>query len=273
MPIFLPVGGTSTGRGGALTGPSSSLVSPSSTLSTPSTLVLSPPIVTVDPDAANVTQHVNADMTTASKIHAFYCAFGDMGCTRLMVDATAGARPSVFTTNTTKKLRLFALSAGGSGLSVRDRALYWESLLAVEQDALEGTGRVGRLQTMFLDAAAFVRLLKGEQDRAMLDKRWRVTDITVDGATVPFYSRDLMGVLVEAAEGAARIAVRGERRFGAGGERMRTGALDSDLFLEEQEDVFMVHSYDVKGNMFVMATQLYSDAALVSRSGGTDALD
>lgn len=52
------------------------------------------------------------------------------------------------------------------------------------------------------------------------------------------------------------------------GDVVRTGTLDSDLYLNEQESVMNIHGKNGAGKCFVMAVQLFSDAALVSWSGG-----
>lgn len=95
-----------------------------------------------------------------------------------------------------------------------------------------------------------------------------VADIKAGGQTAPFYFRDLMGVLVDAAQRAASIKLRGERRQDADGNVLRSGTLDSDVFLAEQDDVLSDARHSGIDKKFVMAVQLFSDAALVSWSGG-----
>lgn len=51
------------------------------------------------------------------------------------------------------------------------------------------------------------------------------------------------------------------------GDVVRTGTLDSDLYLNEQESVMNIHGKNGAGKCFLMAVQLFSDAALVSWSG------
>lgn len=73
--------------------------------------------------------------TTAEKVRAYYTSFGDMGRTRPLVSSTS-VRPSNFDTDELKQMRLFALSAGGKGLSQKARAEFYNSAVNAERAAL-----------------------------------------------------------------------------------------------------------------------------------------
>jgi len=60
---------------------------------------------------------------------------GDKQRTRLLVPATS-TESSVFDTNELKDMRLFALSAGGKGLSQKTRADYNQTTVCAERAAL-----------------------------------------------------------------------------------------------------------------------------------------
>lgn len=75
--------------------------------------------------------------TTAEKLRAYYAAFGDKQQTRLLVPATS-TESSVFDTNELKDMWLFALSAGGKGLSQKTRADYNQTTVCAERAALRG---------------------------------------------------------------------------------------------------------------------------------------
>lgn len=99
-----------------------------------------------------------------------------------------------------------------------------------------------------------------------------VADIKMDSRTVPFFFRDQMAVLVDAAQSAPSVSLHGERRVDANGNVVRSGTLDSDIYLSAQEDVASDARYSGIENKFVMAVQLFSDAALVSWSRGMSCL-
>jgi len=234
------------------------------------------------------------------RVWQFYKKFPDMERTRLLVRPAERVLPSRFVTEEHKRMRLFALLAGGSGLSQKGKAEYWESTVAVERAAMRMAaeadvrrkkrkrGKNGRgarvkvevhpgpLESAFPTASAFVRSLKGEQNRCLSEQRWRETEISVRDKVYKFFSRDLMEVATEALVSATKVVLRGARRWGADGVRVRTNTLDSDLYLTEQEDVVRMHGGKTHKGMalpvFVMGVQLFSDAALVSWNGGTSAI-
>jgi len=183
----------------------------------------------------------------AARILAYYRSKGDMQRTKPYVDSNAARKPKKFNTQTLRKFRLFALSTGRCGLSNKGRAEYWESVVAAEVAAAAGTGR-------FLH-----------------ELRWRQTEIVIGEQTFTFYSRDLCDVAIDAILLAEELTLFGERRVRGDGSIIRTGTMDSDLFLKEQDSVFEIHKLAPSDRVFVLAAQLYSDAALISWSGGTSA--
>lgn len=207
-------------------------------------------------------------MATATQIHDFYRQWDDTSRTHPVVEHVAGGRVSTFTTQKLEKFRSFVLSVGGCGLSGPDKEKFWDTVVTGEREALHGTSRQGPMETAFPTAASFTASLRDDADRCMQELDWRGTPFDVAGKTVHFYSRDLMKVLVETAESATKLVIKGERRKNVDGDVVRTGTLDSDLYLNEQESVMNIHGKNGAGKCFVMAVQLFSDAALVSWSGG-----
>jgi len=231
----------------------------------------------------------------ANRIAAFYRAKGDMGRTTLYVPPKLGARKSDFVSPELKSMRLFALSAGGCGLSTKAKQEYYETTLAIERAAMRmvaaaearrkkrkkgknGKGKapklvvkLGPLESAFPSAASFVRSLKGEQSRCLSELEWRETDIIVRDKVYKFYSRDMLRVATDALTSAVKVCLRGERRHDPAGNVIRTNTLDSDIYLEEQADVSRLHAgkrsrgKDVPP--FTLAIQVFSDAALVSWNG------
>lgn len=127
---------------------------------------------------------------------------------------------------------------------------------------------VGTLEAAFPAAEAFVCSLKGEADRCLAEQKWRVTDIVEGGKIYPFNNMCVLEVAKDIFENAEKLQLRVQRTYETDGSRKRTGSLDSDVFMEEQEDVLRRQSSNAVP-AFVMATQLFSDAAVVLWNGGT----
>lgn len=207
----------------------------------------------------------------AGMIQQYYRDFDDMATVRPIVEQVEGGRPQRFNTPTLRMFRSFAVSVGGSGLSGSDRELFWENIVAAEREALRGTSAsecLGPMEAAFSSAHKFKASLRTDADQCMQDLKWMVADIKTASQTVPFYFRDLLGVLVNAAQQATCIKLRGERRWDADGNVVRSGTLDSDVYLAEQDDVLSDARHSGIDKKFVMGVQLFSDSALVSWSGG-----
>lgn len=73
---------------------------------------------------------------TPALVHEYYKAFGDLERTEPVVPQQRGGRPSLFVTDELKAMRMFVLSAGGRGLSVKARAEYYHTTVLAERAAL-----------------------------------------------------------------------------------------------------------------------------------------
>jgi len=210
----------------------------------------------------------------ADRIYAYCRAKGDTERTRSVCNPAVAGTPSAFNNPALRKIRLFAVSTGRSGLSVTDKHKLWDTIVAAERatTTAAGSSALGPMESAFGSAAAFSDSFKGEQDRCLAEQGWRLTDIVIDGQTFQFYSRNLWDVAVEAIVGAARCSFLGERRVRRDGSIIRSGTLDSDFYLEEQARVFADYRDHSDENIFVLSTQLFSDATVVSWSGGTSDL-
>lgn len=90
----------------------------------------------------------------------------------------------------------------------------------------------------------------------------------------PFVSRRDMEVGRDVISGAEEVVVEGRADYNSRNERVGTGALDSDVFLTEQVHLMRMHDgkkllVGRKMKAFVIAVQLFSDAAVVFENGGT----
>lgn len=207
----------------------------------------------------------------ATRIYAYYRSKGDAQQTRPIFNSATGSQPSKFNNATLRKARLFALSTGRDGLSVAGKKMLWDVVVSAERStrASDAAGGMGPMESAFESAAKFAASFKSEENRCLTDQGWRETKIVIDGQAFTFYWRDLWDVAVEAIVGAAERSMYGHRRVRGDGSIIRSGTLDSDLYLEEQARVFKEHKINSNEKQFVLATQLFSDAALVSWSGGT----
>lgn len=90
----------------------------------------------------------------------------------------------------------------------------------------------------------------------------------MNGKVYQFCSRDSLQVADDAIAPASDVCIEGSlRRRRPDGPVTRTGALDSDLFLDAQREVFDLHHHSSR--IFNLAVQQLSDTALTSLSRGT----
>jgi len=81
--------------------------------------------------------HVRQGATgTPALVHEYYKAFGDLERTQPVVPPERGGRPSLFVTDELKSMRMFALSAGGSGLSAKARTEFYNTTVLAERAAM-----------------------------------------------------------------------------------------------------------------------------------------
>lgn len=115
----------------------------------------------------------------------------------------------------------------------------------------------------FPTPGAFIMSFEDEKDRCLSKLSWRVTPFPMNGKVYQLYSRDSSQVAVGAMESASDVCIEGSRRRRRpGGPVTRTGALDSDLFLDAQREVLDLHHH--RGRIFTLGVQLFSDTALIS---------
>jgi len=123
---------------------------------------------------------------------------------------------------------------------------------------------VGDIAGAFPSKTSFVAAVREEQRRVLSKLCWDETPLDVEGVTYKFYSRDLLGVVLDLLAHAGHIQLWGEE-LGDGPDhtRMRADTMDSDLFLSEEFVVRRRH-----GSLsFVLGVQLFIDEAVVSWSG------
>jgi len=117
----------------------------------------------------------------------------------------------------------------------------------------------------FPSAYSFVAAIVAEQQRVLSKLHWEVTPIEVEGVVYHFYSRDLLLAVLELFYQAENVRLwGGVLPHGPDGTRLRSCALDSDLFLEEEASVRRRNG----AHAFVLAVYICIDEAVVSCAGG-----
>lgn len=167
------------------------------------------------------------------------------------------------------------------GSRSRNRSGKRESLRQREREQPGSTKRrrlCGPVETAFPSPEHFLGALVGEQERCLSEQKRRFTDIAEEGMAYPFMSRCSMGFAHDVVTGAGEVSVKGDPGYNGQNERLRTSTMDSDVFLEEQEDVMRLHDgkkvyKGQKLKAFVLAAQFFSDAAAVTDNGDTSTSD
>lgn len=200
----------------------------------------------------------------AKRIIEYYRAIGDIGRTAPLVPRGSALRQTEFVTPGSRKIRRMALGLGGSGLSESARRELWDATVCLEREALKESGRVGPMESAFPTPDAFVKSLQDDSDRFLSVLGWRVTTMVIGGKTRYLYSRNLLSVMLDALQGASKVQLRSTQKRRPTGTRVRTGVLDSDLYIDAESEVLRIHGH--KGRLMTVAVQMFSDAALVSWS-------
>jgi len=126
------------------------------------------------------------------------------------------------------------------------------------------------LETALTPDTSFVNSLKGETSRCLAEQRSHVSDIGNCEDVNKFYSREFPRAAFNTFKRATSRCVRGQRKLAADGSVLRSGSLDSDVYLREQDDVDRMHAGRFLNGkplkVFTMARQFSFDATMVSKN-------
>jgi len=226
------------------------------------------------PPTTAMVQHVFVS-STAARVRAYFYAMPETSRSQPVVAPHWANRPSRFTTPALRGALLFAMTAGGCGLTRREHVSYARTLCAVEQEATAGTRGPMPVSAAFASPHSFLTATRHEQNRVLAQRRWMTVDIDIGDKTYVYYYRDVLQAGLDAISGAETVSfgptVSAERDaaaaassgFDVAPDLERRGSLDSDMYEDESRDVRRLHGADAK----VMAVQLHADEALVSWSG------
>jgi len=220
---------------------------------------------------APMVQHVFLS-STAARIRAYYEALPEASMAVPVVSARWSSRPTRFDSPALRGALLFALTAGGSGLTEPDQTRYAETLRLAEVEADGGAAAVGPFSAAFPSRRSFLHAVRHEINRVLAVRRWHQVPITVGARTFTYYFREILQAGLDALAAASsvsfgdptnRAAVSLETGDDEDSARVRRGTLDSDLYLGEWRSVRRLHGADAR----VMGVQVHADEAVVSWSG------
>jgi len=227
--------------------------------------------------------------STASRIRAHYERLPEASLSTPVVDRVWARRPTRFNSPALRSALLFALTAGGSGLTERDQVRYARSLRAVEHEATRGTSGRGPVTSAFGSAHSFLTATRHEANRVLAERNWMQVPVTVGGTTFIYYYRDVLQAGIDALAAADSVSfgpndaassssaagsqlpadpdmaslMQGVDLNGDDAGRLRRGTLDSDLYLIDERNVRAIHGADAR----VLGVHLHADEAMVSWSG------
>lgn len=171
--------------------------------------------------------------------------------------------PSDFATPAFQAVLRHIVNAGGAGLAQGDQEKLGALLLMLEesyklsQDQRQVARRIPKAQSL-------VTSVRPEQRRVIGARHWMEIDIDIAGVTYPSYLRELLRTALDSLRAADMIVLVSEALdHDVEGVAHRSHTFDSNLFLNEQEDVRRLHGDAVR----VLGVQLHVDEAVVSWNG------
>ena len=241
---------------------------------------LNPVLGAVAAGGGGMTRHVFVS-STAARIRAYYERLPEASRSVPVVDPVWATRPSRFNSPALRGALLFALTAGGSGLSEPNQVSYARSLRAIEREAVRGAATGGPFTSAFGSSHSFLTGTRREVKRVLAERNWQQVPIEVGERVFQYYYRDILQAGLDELAAATTVsfgptdaAARAADDDGGAhlhaidldGDdegRVRRNALDSNIYLLNERDVKRQHGPDAR----VMGIHLHADEALVSWSG------
>jgi len=205
--------------------------------------------------------------TISTRVRAFFERFGDAQRALSLVKLRKRRRPGRFDPHSLRVLEDFALSVGGSGLSVSELNKLLHVLNTWDRTApgMPEDGDHRTIRDVFNSPNDFRQALKDDMDEGVRKHDWKQCTMKESGQSYEVYFRLALGVLLEAIQSATRM------RYWSGGDRVveasdkRESPFDGDAFRDCEADVVQMHG----GKAFVLAFYAYSDSSVLSWSGRT----
>jgi len=206
--------------------------------------------------------HVFSSVSTEAR--AEYERIGDIKRCSPAVEARPHCKPGKFNTPALRLVQEFVHDANGSGLSTAFQTKLYNLIAAWDGSAADGMqppAVPNKIKNHFSSANAFRNAVRDDLDDAVLSAGWRKCTMLQGGVRYVSFFRSGLQVALDALRCANKVQLR--RDDVAVGDR-RESPIDGEAFKAHQDAVDSVTAE----RAFVLGAYVYSDASLLSWSGG-----
>ena len=206
----------------------------------------------------------HARSSVCTEAQAEYERIGDSKRCEPAVKARPHCRPGLFNTPALRLMQAFVNEANGSGLSIKFQTMFYEMMAKWDgsADDKQPAGTPNRIKDHFSSANAFRNAVCDDLDEAVLSSGWKKCTMVQGGVRYVSFFRSALMVALEALHSAKEVQLR--RDDVEVGDR-RQSPMDGEAFKAHQEAIDAV----TVEKAFVLGVYVYSDASLLSWSGGT----
>jgi len=216
--------------------------------------------------------HAHNFSSVATEAQAEYERIGDDKRAEPAVHARPNCNPGQFKTPALQMLQMFVHECNGSGLSTAFQTRLYDLLAAwdgsderrkpVASGGKAGATGANRIKDVFPSATAFRNAVRDDLDDAILSAGWKKCTLVQGGVSYVTYFRSALRTALDALRNAKEVQLR--RDDGEVGDR-RQAPMDGEAFRAHQD---AVDATSIE-KAFVLGLYVYSDASLLSWSGGT----
>jgi len=209
--------------------------------------------------------HAHHFSSVATEAQAEYERIGNAKRCEPAIDARQNCKPGQFNTPALKMLQTFVNECNGSGLSTASQTRLYE--LLARWDGSDGSGSAdaggpSRIADVFTSPTAFRNAVRDDLDDAILSAGWKKCTLVQGGVSYVTFFRSALKTALDALRNAKEVQLR--RDDGDVGDR-REAPMDGEALRAHQEAV----DDTTAEKAFVLGLYVYSDASLLSWSGGT----
>jgi len=216
--------------------------------------------------------HAHNFSSVATEAQAEYERIGDDKRAEPAVHARPKCNPGQFKTPALKMLQTFVHECNGSGLTTAFQTRLYDLLAAWDgsdgsrkpdaSGGKPGASVANRIKDVFPSATAFRNAVRDDLDDAILSAGWKKCTLMQGGVSYVTYFRSALQTALDALRNAKEVQLR--RDDGEVGDR-RQAPMDGEAFRAHQDAV----DATTIEKAFVLGLYVYSDASLLSWSGGT----
>jgi len=221
-----------------------------------------PPLGGHDVEVLGSDAHARSSVCTEAQ--AEYERIGDAKRCQPAVEARPHCKPGLFNTPALRLMQEFIHEANGSGLSTTFQTKFYEMMAKWDgsADDKRPTGRANKIKDHFPSANAFRNAVRDDLDEAVLSAGWKRCAMVQGGVRYVSFFRSALHVAVQALCNAQKVQLRRDNT--EVGDR-RESPMDGEAFKAHQDAIDNV----TVEKAFVLGVYVYSDASLLSWSGGT----